>query len=114
MFLSIIFPDRLWLMWLIACPFFAPFILLIFYVVVRITDNLWQFDRTQWKIAAIGTPLACVFLSTLGFAFSLLIPSDFEPFRSITLPCLVLALAFIIISRMKFIKKYRVTEKQPK
>jgi hypothetical protein len=107
-----LFPEKFWLMWLIVCPFFGPFMLFIFYIVVRITGNLWQFNRTQWKIAIFGTLLAFLYLSAWGFVFSLIIPADFEPFRSITLPSLMLALVFIIISRTKFIKKYQVTGKQ--
>lgn len=113
MLMPLVYPDKIWLMWLIGFPFVGSIMLALFYVTVRITGSLWQFDRTQWKIAIIGTPLACVFLSGLGYVFSLLIPSRFEPFRSVTLPALVLALVFIIISRMKFIKKYQVTGKQP-
>lgn len=113
LFVTIIFPERLWFMWLLSGAFVGPVMLVLVYVVVRMTGSLWQFDRTQWKIAIIGTPLAFMFLAGLGYAFSHFISSDFEPFRSFTLPCLVLMLVFIAISRMKFIKKYQVTGKQP-
>lgn len=112
-FLPTIFPERIWAIWLISGLFFGPPMLLIFYVVVRMTGSLWQFNRTQWKIAIIGTPLGFMFLAALGYVFSLVIPTDFEPFRSCTLPSLAFIVVIIIISRMKFIKKYQVTQKRP-
>ena len=104
----VLLERHFWTIWLVSGFFMAPGMLLMCYVVIRITGSLWQFNRTQWKIVIVGTPLAIIFLASFGYIFSLIIPSNFEGIRSITLPCILLALVFIIFGKTKYAKKYQV------
>jgi hypothetical protein len=110
-FLPTVFPDKFWLMWLISGLFFGPYMLVIIYVVVRITGSLWQFDRWQRRFVIIGTPLSVMYLTALGYVFSFVIPDDFEPFRSVTLPAIVLAVTLLVFGKTKYAKKHQVRPK---
>jgi hypothetical protein len=100
--------GKLWLTWLIVGGLNAPIWMFIAYVSIRVTGSSWQFDKTQWKIAIIGMPLALLYLTGLGYVFSLFVPSSLEPYRSLMLPAIVLAVTFILFSRTKYSKKYQL------
>jgi hypothetical protein len=103
-----IWAERLWAMWLISGLFMFPYMLLMIYVVVRITGSLWQFDRWQWEFMIVGAPLSLFYLTALGYIFSFIIPDDLELFRSGTLPAVVFTATILVFARTKYAKKHRV------
>jgi hypothetical protein len=106
-FLPIIYPlfleGRLWAVWLVAGMFGGPLALLIAYFSMKATD----FQFRQWKAAVFVTILCFLYLTALASIFSNILPSYFEPFRSITLPIVILALTFVIFARTKYARRFQ-------
>jgi predicted Na+-dependent transporter len=76
--------------------------LLIIYVSMKATN----FHFKHWKSSIIVSAASFIILSAMAYLFSQVLSPDLELFRSITLPTLVLALAFVVFSRTKYGKRH--------
>lgn len=95
--------ERFWLSWLIIGVFIGPNMLLIAYVSIKATNS----KNLNWNSALRLLVLVSLYLTALGFLFSLILPSHLEPFRSITLPAIILGLTFVIFSKTKYAKRFQ-------
>lgn len=99
----VLLQGRFWAGWVIIGAFIGPLGLLIVYISMKATN----FQSKEWKPAIIGTILAYLYMTGLAFIFSNVLPSDFEPFRSIMLPVMVLAVTFVVLSKTVYAKRAR-------
>jgi hypothetical protein len=95
--------GRFWAGWVVMGVFIGPLALLMVYVSMEATN----FQSREWKPAIIGIILSYIYLTGLAFIFSNILPSDFEPFRSIVLPVVVLAATFVVLSKTVYAKRAR-------
>jgi len=92
---------QLWSFWLIGGLYFGLLILLLGFA------SMFAFgtERVNWRMTIIGSiiglTLSVLYISVLAFLLSKLLPSGFEPFRSVTLPILLWAFTIYSISRTR-------------
>jgi len=89
---------ELWLFWLVIGVYFGPLTLLLVYA----SFIVWGEERINWKATFAGTILAFLYCAGLAFVFSRILPSRFEPFRSVTLPIFILAFTIYFIFKTRF------------
>jgi hypothetical protein len=93
--------EDLWLGWIISGVIVGPSLFLLIFTSMLVFGK----EKVRWKPIVISTLalgiISLLFLSGLAYLFSKIIPSDFEPFRTITLPILIWAFTIYFISKTR-------------
>ncbi len=103
--MPILYPTILqghyWLLWLVPSIFGMPLGFMIYYVVTRAIN----YEYKEWR-QAVTLMIPTLLLSTLyAFLFNLILPVDFEPFRSLLLPVMAFSVTFTVVARLRYRKK---------
>ncbi len=101
--------DDLWLFLIIVSFYFMPFTLLFLYCSVQ----AWGQEKFNWAIISFYFFIAFLYYGGLAFLFSRFIPSSYEPFRSATLPYLIIAATICVLVKTRIGQRLRQLLKLP-
>lgn len=96
-FIIPLIPDASWLVLFVIGIAFWPFVSLLIYSSILAFGR----EKVDWKWAHTFFIITLVYIVALAFLFGKIIPSDYEPFRSIILPFTVYAITVQVISRTR-------------
>lgn len=102
-------PDYLWLGLLITGLYFMPSVFLLIYCSIK----AWGGPKLNWAITIFYYFIAILYYGGLAFLFSRLIPSNYEPSRSVVLPYLVIAATIYVLVKTRIGQRLRQLLKLP-